>query len=309
MSVRQLVVTIIGICLFPVLISACNKSSPVSTSIPTRVEVTSSPTNTTEPTVTSIPATATPVPMAAIVNGEGITLAEYQAEVSRFEATSNITGTILASDTNVIVLNDMIDQTLLAQAAMEKGYLVDDTLIQSRIEALETQLGGAQALDAWQSAHGYSNQTFASALKKAISAAWMRNQIMAEVPETADQVHILQILVQTQAEADQVYSSLQSGENFLDIAATYYPLTKGDLGWFPRGYLSDRTIEEAAFQLQPEEYSTVIHTKVGYHILYLVERDTQHLLQPDAKEALQVKAIQDWISDRRANSEIQILVP
>lgn len=309
MSVRQLVVIIIGICIFPVLVSACNKSSPVSTSIPTGVEVTSSPTNTTEPTSTSIPATATPIPMAAIVNGEGITLDEFQAEVSRLEAASNITGTILASDTNTIVLNDLIDQTLLAQAATENGYVVNDSLIQTRIEALETKLGGAQVLDAWKSAHGYSDQSFASALKRSIGAAWMRDQIMAEVPEKVDQVHVLQILVPSQEEAEQAYSSLQAGKDFLDVAATYDPLTKGDLGWFPRGYLSDQTIEQAAFQLQPEKYSQVIHTKVGYHILYLLERDTQHLLLPDARKALQVKAIQDWINDRRVNSEIQILLP
>jgi peptidyl-prolyl cis-trans isomerase C len=81
------------------------------------------------------------------------------------------------------------------------------------------------------------------------------------------------------------------------------------LGWFPRGYLSDPLIEDTAFRLQTGQYSGVIQTVVGFHILYLVERDPAHELLPDARRVLQGKAIQDWISDRRNQSDIQILVP
>jgi peptidyl-prolyl cis-trans isomerase C len=115
--------------------------------------------------------------------------------------------------------------------------------------------------------------------------------------------------VPTSAEADQVYASLQSGKNFLEVAATYDPETEGDLGWFPRGYLSESAIEEAAFALQPGQYSAVIQTDIGFHILYLVERDPEHTLQPDARRALQVRALQEWISERRNQSDIQILLP
>ena len=117
----------------------------------------------------------------------------------------------------------------------------------------------------------------------------MRDQIITAVPETADEVHVLQILLPTKAEADEVYSSLQSGKDFLQVASTYDPLTKGDLGWFPRGYLNDPAIEEAAFGLQPGQYSQVIQTDIGFHILYLLERDPEHQLQPDARRVLQVK--------------------
>jgi peptidyl-prolyl cis-trans isomerase C len=309
MSIRQLLVILVGICLFPFLSSSCNTTSPISTNTPAVVEATETPMGSPEPTITPIPPTATPVPLAAVVNGEGITLAEYQAEVARFQASSTITGTNIASDTETIVLTDLIDQTLLAQAAAEDGYLVDDTLLQSRIDALANQLGGSQALEAWQAAQGYSDEAFRLALKRSIGAAWMRDQIISKVPETADEVHVLQILVPTQAEADQVYASLQSGKDFLDVATSYDPMTKGDLGWFPRGYLSEPAIEEAAFGLQAGQYSEVIPSDIGFHILYLLERDPEHPLQPDARRVLQVKAIQAWISERKNQSEIQILLP
>lgn len=277
--------------------------------MPTGVENTLTPFASPAPTNTLIPPSATPVPLAAVVNGEGISLAEFQAEVGRYQASTTITGTILASDTNTIVLDELIDQTLLAQAAVENGYKVDDSLIQSRVSTLESQLGGPEALLNWQSVHGYSDEEFRRVLKRSIEAAWMQNKITEAVPESAEEVHVLQILVPTSTEATQIYDRLQSGEDFLDIAASYDPLTKGDLGWFPHGYLSDTAIEEAAFALQPGQYSQVIQSNIGFHILYLLERDPQHVLQPDARRALQVKALQDWISERRDQSEIRILLP
>jgi peptidyl-prolyl cis-trans isomerase C len=309
MSVRRSIIILIGICLFSILLSACNKSSPTSNITPVEVIPSETAVISPEPSITPVPPTSTPVPLAAVVNGEGIPLAEFQAEITRYQASSAITGTILASDTNTVVLNELIDQTLLAQAAAENGYSVDDTLLRSRISSLEDQLGGAQALADWQAANGYTDEDFKRSLKRSISAAWMRDQIIEAVPETADEVHVLQILVPTSTEADQVYASLQSGKDFLEVASSYDPVTGGDLGWFPRGYLSDPAIEDAAFTLQPGQYSGVIKTDIGFHILYLVERDPEHRLQPDARRALQINALKDWISERRNQSEIQILLP
>lgn len=309
MNERRLVIFLMGVCLFPILLSACNKSSPAPSNTPTVLVTKITPVDSPEPTQTLIPSTATPVPLALLINGEGITLAEYQAELTRFQASSTISGTDIATATETIVLNELIDQTVLAQAAAENGYIVDDTLLQSRIDALVNQLGGTQALEAWQADHGYSEEDFRTALKRSIGAAWMRDQIIGAVLDTADEVHVMQILVPTKQEADQVYATLQSGKDFTAVASTYDPITKGDLGWFPRGYLSDLIIEETAFGLQAGQYSRVIQTQVGFHILYLVERDPQHPLQPDAKRALQVKALQDWIDERRSQSEIQILLP
>jgi peptidyl-prolyl cis-trans isomerase C len=290
-------------------IPACSLGNPQSTSTsipaPTTQQVISSPT----PTETAVPPTATPVPVAAVVNGDAITLEEYEAEVARYQAATVITGTILASDTNTIVLGELIDQTLLAQAAEENGFIVDNALLQSRIDLLANQLGGVQALDSWIAKNGYTPNSFQTALERSIGAAWMRDHITDKVAVTADQVHVQQILVPTQAEADEVYAALQSGDDFSELASTYDPLIEGDLGWFPRGYLSEPAIEEAAFALQVDQYSLVIHTDVGYHILYLLERDPEHALLPDALRVLQVNAVQAWLAERRSQSEIQILVP
>lgn len=292
-----------------IVLSACNRSSPVVSTTTAAATFTETATISPKPTETSIPPSETPVPLAAVVNGEAITLDEFQMELARFQESQTITGTNLASDPDTTVLTELIDQTLLAQAAAQNGFIVDDTMLQSRIDILETQLGSAQALEDWKTAHGYTDYDFQQALRRAVGAAWMRDQIIAAVPETADQVHVIQILLPTAAEADEVYAELQSGADFKELANTYNPATGGELGWFPREYLGEPAIDEAVFALQPGQYSQVIKSEIGFHIFYLVERDTKHPLLPDARTTSQANAIRDWLSERRDQSEIQILLP
>src|SRR3990172_2729903 len=65
----------------------------------------------------------TPEPMAAVVDGDGGTLAAYQGEVARFEAAQQSAGIELASlgDYQTEVLWALIDRKLLAHAASVEG--------------------------------------------------------------------------------------------------------------------------------------------------------------------------------------------
>ena len=110
-------------------------------------------------------------------------------------------------------------------------------------------------------------QAFRSALKRAAEAAWMRDKILAEVPSTAEQVHVQQILLYNQDKAQSFLTQLNGGADFDELALKADPLTRGDLGWVPRGYLLEPKIEEAAFALAVGEHSEVIATDVGFHIV------------------------------------------
>lgn len=255
----------------------------------------------------SLPPSPTVVPVKVTVNGEGLPQEEFDAELARYQQAQLTLGLDANPEQDTqVVLDDFIDQMLLAQNAILNGYVVDEAALQSRIDALAVQVGGAEALAAWESANGYTEAQFRSALRRQMAAAWMRDLIIATVPATAEQVHVKQILFYNAEEAQNVYALLQSGWDFNVLAEQYNPLTKGELGWFPRGYLEHPTIEEAAFALQPGQYSAVVESSIGFHILYLVERDPQHLLSPDALLALQEHALQDWLSLRRNESTIVV---
>ncbi len=259
-------------------------------------------------TSTPEPPTSTPVPAAATVNGEIIALTEYQAEIQRYKSAQTALGkTVTDEEAERIVLDELISETLLAQAARADGLIVTESALQSRIDALVATLGGADKLSAWQFAHGYTDESFRVALKRSAEAALMRDKIIAQVPLTTEQVHARQILFYNASEAQAVLDEINSGTSFDQLALLYDPATRGELGWFPRGYLLEPSIEEAAFALQPGQVSAVIQSGIGFHIIMVVERG-DHALSPDARYTLQQSALQNWLTQQRAQSQI-VLTP
>lgn len=261
------------------------------------------------PTATAIPPTATPEPAAATVNGESLTVAEFKSQVAEYKSAQTALGkTVNDQDASKTVLEDLIAQMLLAQAAKSEGFDLTDSALKSRVDALATQLGGAEKLAAWETGHGYNDATFRETLKRSVEAAWMRDKIITAVPRTADQVHVQQILLYNADAAQAVLNQLQGGTDFDTLAAQYDPNARGELGWFPKGYLLEPKIEEAAFSLQVGQISGVIQTEAGYQIIKVLERDAQHPLSPDAYLAMQELALKDWISQQRTKAAV-VLAP
>jgi parvulin-like peptidyl-prolyl isomerase len=297
-----------GLLFIPAIImgflAACTSGNPTPSALPTDIIPSVSPTFI--PTETPVPPSPTPVPLVATVNGETISEEEFNAELERYLAAHEDSPSLDEAQAREIVLNDLINQILLAQAARAANYSVDDQTMQERMGKLVEQVGGEQVLQEWIETQGYRQETFEMALRRSIEAAWMSDQILAKVPETAEQVHARQILTYDQGEADQALRELKSGKDFATLLAIYDPVTLGELGWFPRGYLVDAKLDEAAFSLQPDEFSEVIETQVGFHILQVLERDPNRVLQPDARLILQEKALQEWVETQREQSEIVI---
>jgi peptidyl-prolyl cis-trans isomerase C len=258
------------------------------------------------PTPTPSPTpTVTPIPLAVSVNGEGITVPEFESELARYQQAQAALGNTVSLETATqTVMDNLIDTLLLAQGAAAKGYTVDEAAVQSRIDDLTAQIGGPDALAAWESAHGYTEADFRFELRREIATAWMRDQLATSIPTSAEQVHVKQILLYNADASQQALGYLKAGWNFDDLAARYDPVTKGELGWFPRGYLPEPTIEEAAFALQPGQFSDILQTQAGYHILFVTERDPARPLSPDALLTLQERAVQDWLTQRRNESTI-----
>lgn len=260
------------------------------------------------PTSTPEPPTATPPPSAAIVNDEYITIAEFEAELARFQTAIAMQGLSLPDEeASQMVLEDLIAQVLLSQAAREANFNITESDLQSRIEALAAELGGADALSAWMSARGYDEASFRIALKRSIEAAWMRDKIIADVPTEMEQIQLRQILTYNEADAQSALNELNAGADFDELAALYDPVTRGELGWIPPGYLLDANADEAVFDLMAGEYSGIVATEAGYHIFKAADRKV-HPLSPDALLTMRELALKTWLAERRANSDI-VLAP
>jgi peptidyl-prolyl cis-trans isomerase C len=250
-----------------------------------------------------------PVPLAARVNGAGLTLADYTAELQRLQAGLKESGKSLsANEQRQAVLQDLIDQMLLAQAAAQAGYTLSDADFQKRLDDVIAKSGGAPAFADWLARNFYTAESFRQALRLSLAATWQRDQIIAKAPTTAEQIHARQILVLNEDLATRLYIQLQAGTPFETLAIQMDPESGGELGWFPHGYLFLPEIEIAAFALQPGKYSAIIKTSYGYHIVYVIGRETNRPLAPDARLQAQRLFLTAWLEDRRAQSKVEILI-
>ncbi len=261
---------------------------------------------------TAVPTpTATTEPLALRINGEGVSQAEYQAELSQLqEALQTLGKTQTPEQQRQQVLDNLTDTLLLAQGAVENGFKLDGAALKAEVDRLTQQVGGAGALQEWMGQRGYSEASFQAALGRQLAAAWQRDRIAAAVPATAEQIHARQILTIDEDNANKALEQVKiPGTNFTAYAYRYDPQTGGDLGWFPRGYLTQPEVEAAAFALQPGEISPVIKSQVGYHIIQVIARDPSRAISPDALRVLQHKALADWLKTRRESAKIEVLLP
>jgi len=244
------------------------------------------------------------------VNGEVIPLSYFEHEVQRYKA-SFTEGEPLPSDAEISehVLNTLIEQQLLSQAARAAGFTFTDQMLEEKIADLLAELGSGSALTSWMQANFYDDSEFRMALRLGSEAAWQRDQIAASVPDAVEQVRARQIFSRTAEEAQYALASLNSGVSFDELAWRYSPETGGELGWFPRGYLLFPAIEEVAFSLPVGLHSEIIQTEIGYHIIEVMEHVDSYPLTTDAKLSLQAKALADWLQAERAKAQIEITMP
>lgn len=299
---------VLGVLILAVLAGCNNGGEPLLTSSPAPAGQTPQPP--VQPTHTPTVA-ATPEPVALIVNGEGISRREFEASMLQLQQADQELGIQHSEEERIrLVANDLIEQTLLAQAARASGFVVDDAQLENRLQQLAAETGDQQAFQDWINQMGYEDvMVFRFALRRAMEAARQRDQLAASLPAQVEQVKARQILVRLRSTADSLYRQLQAGADFATLAFQYDPLTGGDLGWFPRGFLTIPAVEEAAFSLQPGEYSGVIESTLGYHIVKVEERDETHPLSSEARLMLQEKLIQEWINQQRVAAQIEILYP
>ena len=255
------------------------------------------------PTRTPFPPSPTPIPTAAIVNGDIITVAAYQEELARYKAAVNRD---LTEEDQSIVINDLINLTLLAQAATSEGFQISETDLDERIARLETE---DQPLTDWLAVYGFTAESFREHLKRSLEAAWMRDQIIADVPFEMEQIHAQQMLFYNLAAAEETLEDLNSGKDFSQLAKTHDPQTLGDLGWFPPGFLTISELDPILFDLEVEETSDIIETEIGYHIIMVLEKEGNRPLDPAIRQILQEQELDNWLVRRWKLSTIQITLP
>lgn len=259
--------------------------------------------------------------LAARVSGVPITLQEYQKQVTEWEAAFVGQNTQLSeTDKQTMleqgrrqVLDVMIEQALIEQAAADEGLTVSDQELDQAIARDIQENGGQDKFDAWLQGNNWTYEEYRSRQRSMMISFRMFERVTRNVPTQAEQVHARHILVSDEDKANEILSELQSGVDFEQLARQHSldPSTKesgGDLGFFPRGTLVVPQVEEAAFALSVGQISSVIPSSMGYHIVQVVERVQDKPLTDEAWQALKEATFRRWVSELWQQADVQVLI-
>lgn len=261
------------------------------------------------------PAQTLDAAVVAMVNGLEIRREDYERQVTQaqtyflqqpgFDVKSEAGKEALARLERQ-VLDWMIDQVLIEQAAQQKGVTISDELVDSQLKRMKGDDDARFA--AWLSANGLTEETFREQLRMDLVTTAVRDLITASLPRRIEQVHARHILLSDEAAAQAAVASLQKGENFIKLAReiTEDETTRasgGELGFLPRGVMPP-AFDEAAFALQPGEVSGVVRSDFGFHIIQVVEIDPDRPVTDEMWPVVQQRAFADWLAEQRAAATI-----
>ncbi|MCL5264857.1 MAG: peptidylprolyl isomerase [Chloroflexi bacterium] len=133
----------------------------------------------------------------------------------------------------------------------------------------------------------------------------LQKALADEVKPSAEQVHARHILVDTEDQAKEALRKLKDEK--ADFASLAKEMSKdtgtkdkgGDLGWFPRGVMT-QAFEDAAFKMQPGELSEPVHTEFGYHIIQVEERADDRPLSEEQLSQEKAQVLNKWLQEQKA---------
>ncbi|MBE3589275.1 MAG: peptidylprolyl isomerase [Firmicutes bacterium] len=255
--------------------------------------------------------------VVATVNGEAITKDElYQRMLQQGGAQ---------------VLDRMITEKLIDQAAKKAGVTVSSADVDKEIARIRAQFGSDAEFQQALAMNGMTEDDLRSSARlnleirgvlaptiqvsdADLQAFFQANHERYDQPE---EIRARHILVDSQEKAAELRAQLDKGASFADLAKQYSldPSTKdqgGELGWFSRGKMT-AAFEDAAFALQPGQVSDPVQTEYGWHLILLEERkpampakfaDVRDRVRADYIDDQVAQASGDWLAKLRAEASI-----
>jgi parvulin-like peptidyl-prolyl isomerase len=271
------------------------------------------------PSATTAPTAGPADGIAAVVNGAPIEFEEYQRQVAQVEAFFEQEGLDAESgegrerleQARRQVLEQMIDQELIRQAAEEMGISISDEELDASIADIIAQSGGEEEFNQSLQATGTTYEDFRQMLLDQLLSEAVYASVTASINSVAEQAHARHILLPTRERAEEVLARLQSGEDFAYLAREYSEdvssrETGGDMGFFPRGVMPPE-VEDVAFSLEVGEISQIVESQFGFHVLQVLEREEREIAV-EVFENLRQQTFMQWLQEQREGAIIERFV-
>ncbi|MDE1896841.1 MAG: peptidylprolyl isomerase [Rhodospirillales bacterium] len=248
------------------------------------------------------PAPAAPAnsnPVVASVNGLPIHMSDIQADAQNLPPQAQ---QLPPQQLLPLLVNQEVDRKALLIEAQKENLQSDPDVAARMKAAADVQLENAYVQKA----------VAAQVTDTAVQAEYNRDYAGKPGPE---QVDARQILVSSQAQAEDIIKQLNKGADFAKLAEkdSIDPGAKngGELGWFSKDEMVPE-FADAAFALKKGEYTkTPVHTQFGWHVILNEGHRTAPTpafadVQDQIRQKMTDQAVQDTLNDVRGKVKIVV---
>ncbi len=244
--------------------------------------------------------------VAAVVNGDPIMMDEL------FD--------LMYAQNGEEILDQLITRQLVIQEAERLGVAVSEDDLDAEIETIidESFMGSEDDFLMLLDQYGVTMEAFREDARLNLLAREIAME-QAELTEEEgraffeenrhfyeqqEEVEARHILVETEAEAEEVARLLDEGGDFAELAEEYSTDESnkddgGYLGFFSRGRMVE-PFEEVAFSLELGEYSEPVETDFGFHIIEVLDRKE--------KEEVSYEDVSEQVMEAMADEQVSIVL-
>lgn len=261
-------------------------------------------------------------------------LSDTLATVNGVEITKEKLFDIMYENGGENLLENLIVDELLDQAAAEKNVKVTEQDIDAEIErhAVANEMTVEELRDMFTFYYGMSEETFRQEMGQQVKIRRILSdqihitdeQIQQFYEEnideffTPEQVRASHILVETEDEALEILDKLNDGEDFAKLASERSLDTSatrgGDLDYFSRGVMAEE-FEEVAFSLEVGQISkNPVKSIHGYHIIMKTDHQPERTLPLEEvrdkivyllEDEILSQILQIWFASLRESAKIE----
>lgn len=152
-----------------------------------------------------------------------------------------------------IVVQNIKQNELIRQGALKLGLSISDKAVKEELKSHDPPF----------------NDAHKDVIRTQLLISKLQNEYFEQqVPMSAEQRHIMAMMLESEPQADEVRERLQNGESFTELAGelsldAFSKAKKGDLGWH-----SENILNEMLGTSVPEDYAFGVETGMLSHPLY-----------------------------------------
>lgn len=280
-----------------------------------------------------------PSPVLATVNGEPVTVAEFQKALARERWKFGGELGLGASRRRAVkqqVMEELLKDRILLQEAARRGITVSTEALEKETDLFKNHYSNPKDFEKFLEIRGMTPADFEEEIRKKLRLQKLTEVVTQEKSPINDrdlkqyydahlsefwhgpQVHARQMVTDSKEKALALRSRLLNGDSFAALSLQYSmsPDRKqgGDLGWFGRGVMPPE-FDQICFNLKPGELSEVIQTPYGYHLFEVLEiRESGQLPFDAVEEEIRKKQVEgkakeifhQWYGPLRDGAKIEV---